>query len=99
MNRLVGFEHEQRLRDLTAARRTGATSVSIRSRRAGLAVFDGGGASEKVRLNPKAPPSESDPGPRSATGLRNRARRACRTLAENTDGIAIVLHQRLAKPA
>ena len=87
MNRLVGFQHEKRLRDLTErANRRNVSFYPVAPSR--LAVFDGGGASEKVRLNPKAPPSESVLG-RDTNRLRNR-QEGLRTLAENTDGLAIV---------
>ena len=93
MNRLVGFQHEKRLRDLTErANRRNVSFYPVAPSR--LAVFDGGGASEKVRLNPKAPPSESVLG-RDNNRLRNR-QEGLRTLAENTDGLAIVSTNDLA---
>jgi len=87
MNRLVELENGRRLRDLIAkANRNNVSFYPVAP--AGLAAFDGGGASQHVIPNPSAPIGQTILG-RDQDRLRNRVD-GLKTIAENTDGIAIV---------
>jgi len=87
MNRLVQLDNERRLRDLIAkANRNNVSFYPVAP--AGLAAFDGGGASERVIPNPSAPLGQTILG-RDQNRLRSRVD-GLKTIAENTDGIAIV---------
>ena len=86
-SRLALLDNERRLRDLIAlANRSNVSVYPIAS--AGLAVFDGRGAGDNLRPNPNAPPGATILG-RDVNRLQNRVQ-TLRTIAENTDGIAIV---------
>ena len=86
LTRLASLDNEQRFRDmLRAANRANVSFYPIAA--SGLAAFDTTLAEDTV-LNPRAQPLETTLG-REFNRVRDRVQNL-RTLAENTDGIAVV---------